>query len=461
MDAKRGGSIPFFNKKVLRQAERILLNRYFWLFRIKLSCILVFVWLYDLTAILLVAKPHLVDRIWLLRHFDFQPSVLCMLFVLGLAVNFPYPGLLQLVTRWHCHNPIATKQRLVHLSGMVDLALLTGISFCCGRENALFSFNVFIFIIALGAFVYTYKTGFFLACYSSIAFGILSLGEHWGCISSLEPCIGLAIEDEVLCIIGYAILFFAVAFISTILTSPMRTRARELKKWGAVLERRLRAAQIQVVNALLTTLAAKDPYTMKHSRNVAFYASLIAKEIGLTHQDILQIKQACKLHDIGKVGISEKILNKPGPLEAQEWEIIKMHTIIGSEILSTVGFLEKVALMVKQEHERFDGRGYPEGLKGNEIILGAQIMSVADAFDVIASRRTYKESLCMDAALVEIEKNSGTQFNPAVVRVFKGVYEKYGRRIKKFISLSETTNTDPRDMAPVLVTQRMLKKLYG
>ncbi len=182
------------------------------------------------------------------------------------------------------------------------------------------------------------------------------------------------------------------------------------------------------LRALVKALEAKDPYTKEHSERVTEYALLLAQEMGLSPEEIESLRFAGHLHDVGKVGIADAILLKPGRLTPQEYEIIKQHPVIGAEIVGHISLLQEEARIIRYHHERFDGKGYPEGLKGEEIPLLARILAVADAYDAMTSRRPYRPSLSPERAYKEILRCSGTQFDPEVVKIFKYVWQVYLRR---------------------------------
>jgi len=175
---------------------------------------------------------------------------------------------------------------------------------------------------------------------------------------------------------------------------------------------------VDTINALIRAIDAKDHYTQDHSLKVSRIAEAIAKEMGLPVKKVETIQQACKLHDLGKIGIRDGILLKPGKLTDEEWEEIKRHPVLGAEIIKPLTFLSDVAVLIRQDHERWDGKGYPDGLKGEEIDIGARVIMVADTYDALLSGRSYKEPLSKQEAIERIRKNSGTQFDPKVVEAF-------------------------------------------
>ena len=163
---------------------------------------------------------------------------------------------------------------------------------------------------------------------------------------------------------------------------------------------------------------AKDPYTNGHSKRVAQYTKLIAEEMGFEGEELDRIYYIALLHDCGKIGVPDNILGKPGRLTDEEFEIIKSHTTRGSEILSHFKSLTDVDEGARYHHERYDGRGYPEGKKGEDIPLIARMIGVADSYDAMNSNRVYRKKLSKEDIINEIEKNKGTQFDPKIADVF-------------------------------------------
>jgi putative nucleotidyltransferase with HDIG domain len=181
----------------------------------------------------------------------------------------------------------------------------------------------------------------------------------------------------------------------------------------------LRSTYLRTIKALAQAIDARDHYTHSHSVNVAKYAVDLSREMGLSLKEIEAIREASELHDLGKIGISDTILTKPSSLNQEEWGAIKLHPQTGAQILEPLTFLSDVIELVRQHHEHYDGRGYPAGLKGEEILSGARIIHLADAYDSMISARSYRKTpLSKQEAIAEIERNSGTQFDPKVVEVF-------------------------------------------
>ncbi len=182
------------------------------------------------------------------------------------------------------------------------------------------------------------------------------------------------------------------------------------------------ALHLRTIEALALAIEAKDHTTHDHLQRVRIYAIEIGNELKLNDDELEALKAASLLHDIGKLAIPEHILNKPGRLTREEFEKMKIHPLVGAEILERVDFPYPVVPLVRAHHERFDGTGYPLGLKGEEIPMGARILSAVDSLDSLASDRQYRPALPLDEAMKVIEEGSGTEFDPRVVEVLKRRY---------------------------------------
>ena len=168
------------------------------------------------------------------------------------------------------------------------------------------------------------------------------------------------------------------------------------------------------VLALVRAVEVKDAYTRRHSEQVAHYAKSIAASLGLPPRLMERIRIAALLHDVGKIGVPDHILTKAGPLTDPEFQCIRLHPALGAEILGTIGFFKAEAVLVKHHHERWDGRGYPDGLYGDETPLGARVIAVADGIDAMLMERPYKKSYSVEKMLVELLRCAGTQFDPKI-----------------------------------------------
>jgi diguanylate cyclase (GGDEF)-like protein len=174
----------------------------------------------------------------------------------------------------------------------------------------------------------------------------------------------------------------------------------------------------QSKDVLLRALAERDPGLGEHTTDVATLAELVARRLGLAVEEVEQVRHAAELHDIGKVAIPDAILHKPGPLDDDEWAFVRRHTLIGERIIAAAPSLGSVATLVRASHERFDGAGYPDGMIGKEIPLGARIVAVCDAFDAMVTDRSYRSAMPAEAALDELRRCAGAQFDPIVVEAF-------------------------------------------
>lgn len=189
---------------------------------------------------------------------------------------------------------------------------------------------------------------------------------------------------------------------------------KELKETNDKLEK----AYLETIETLRFTVEAKDTYTRGHSDRVSEYSVLLGKHLGLSDDDIHLLRVGGLFHDIGKIGVPDSILLKTSKLTDDEYSEIKNHPKIGAQILSNATIFEKAIPIVKHHHERYDGFGYPEKLSGENISYLARIAAVADSFDAMTSRRTYRDSMPMDIVKGEIEKNKGTQFDPNIADKF-------------------------------------------
>ena len=174
---------------------------------------------------------------------------------------------------------------------------------------------------------------------------------------------------------------------------------------------------LQVVSALATAIDAKDTYTNGHSSRVAEYSKMIAERAGYSNAEQNEIYMMGLLHDVGKIGVPDEVINKPDRLTDEEFELIKKHPVIGSRILERIKERPKLATGARWHHERFGGGGYPEGISGDEIPEEARIIAVADAYDAMTSRRSYRDEMPQDKVRSEIEKGIGTQFDPKFARL--------------------------------------------
>ena len=249
---------------------------------------------------------------------------------------------------------------------------------------------------------------------SSIALPLRSNGKTFGCLTIY------AVEEEVFTPETASLL---EEMAGDLAFGIMALRLREAHREH---EQRLQKNMLQTVKAIAGIVEVRDPYTSGHQVRVAELACEIARQMGLTADEQQAINLAGLVHDLGKVSIPAEILSKPGRLNEIEYGLIKIHPQVGYDILKGVDFSWPIAQMVWQHHERLDGSGYPHGLKGEEILLGARILSVADIVEAMSSHRPYRPGLGMEAALEEIERGRGMHYDAQVVDACIALFKEHG-----------------------------------
>jgi HD-GYP domain-containing protein (c-di-GMP phosphodiesterase class II) len=237
----------------------------------------------------------------------------------------------------------------------------------------------------------------------------------------------LALASQALGVFGLVVftLPLAVAWYSFKLymakSSEVRLRNDELQSVNETLRHtndQLEESHLSVIGALIGALEAKENRTTRSAAKTMSYSVAVARVLGCNEDDVAQIKLGALFHDIGTIGVPEQLLRKPGQLDDDEWVEVRAHTTIGANLLSNVPMLERIRPIVLGHHERYDGTGYPNGLRAEQIPLAAQIIAVADAYQAMTSERPYRGALTRKAALRELRANSGTQFNPVIVEAF-------------------------------------------
>jgi putative nucleotidyltransferase with HDIG domain len=209
---------------------------------------------------------------------------------------------------------------------------------------------------------------------------------------------------------------------------PENSPLEEVNRLAAVLNAAARSvlnsqadldgAYLEFVETMAQALDARDPYTAGHSLRVAEFSHTLARAMGLPEEDAEMIRVAAQLHDIGKIGIPDAVLQKPGLLTPEEYGLIKLHPQIGRKILEKVGRFEGLLSVVELHHENHDGSGYPYGLAGQAVPIDARIVHVADSFDAMTTTRSYRPALSLRSAIHEIERNAGSQFDPVAAKAF-------------------------------------------
>jgi putative nucleotidyltransferase with HDIG domain len=187
---------------------------------------------------------------------------------------------------------------------------------------------------------------------------------------------------------------------------------------NARLYQKIQDSYFEIVKALAQAIEAKDPYTHGHSARVMEYAVLIAQKLGLPEEEIESLRYAAILHDIGKIGVRGIVLNNPNGLTGEEYDEIKKHPVVGEGIIQPIELLQPIRPFIKHHHEWYNGKGYPDGLSGENIPLGARILAVADAYDAMKSDRPYRKALTEETAIQELKRGNGTQFDSKIVEIF-------------------------------------------
>ena len=204
------------------------------------------------------------------------------------------------------------------------------------------------------------------------------------------------------------------------------------------------ALHLRTIEALALAIEAKDHTTHKHLQRVRVYAVEIAKELGLSEEETEALRAAALLHDVGKLAVPEHIINKPGRLTREEFDKMKVHPIVGAEILERVAFPYPVAPIVRSHHERWDGSGYPDGLRGEQIPIGARVLAAVDTLDALASHRQYRNALPLDAAMEKVASMAGTLFDPKIVEILKRRYLELDRMAQSQPVTAEETSLSVR-----------------
>lgn len=216
--------------------------------------------------------------------------------------------------------------------------------------------------------------------------------------------------------------------------------------------REIRSTYRQTLEALGAALDTRDLETQSHSRRVAGYTVTLAFKMGLPRSQIIEIERGALLHDIGKIGVPDAIFLKPGPLNDEEWKIMRSHVDLGYRMVRNIEFLKEASLVIYGHHERYNGTGYPRGLKAEDIPIGARIFSVADTLDAMTSDRVYRRRLDFEAVRLEVVKYSGTQFDPKVVGAFLQIPQEMWGAIRDRAEAGESL-AEANDM-PELVSRQ-------
>jgi HD-GYP domain-containing protein (c-di-GMP phosphodiesterase class II) len=218
---------------------------------------------------------------------------------------------------------------------------------------------------------------------------------------------------------------------------------------GVYLRNEINTVYMELLLSLVNSIDLKDRYTKYHSERVTIYSYFIGKELKLSHDKLVTLFYAALLHDIGKIGVPDKVLNKSGKLNNEEFSEIKKHPVIGADMISNVEFLKEASKVLRYHHEHFDGTGYPDGLKGDEIPYLSRIIAVADAFDAMTSTRSYRKAMTIEKAISIIEKESGKQFDAEISKVFVTFVQTHRKIIEETIK-----NPDAMKIFNEIIKQR-------
>jgi response regulator RpfG family c-di-GMP phosphodiesterase len=232
------------------------------------------------------------------------------------------------------------------------------------------------------------------------------------------------------------------------LSSEVRRHNEHLRELNAHLEEIVRQRSQSLLEGLIAALDCRDAETQWHSRRVSLYAGRLAAQLGVPEPERTVIEHGALLHDLGKIGVRDEVLLKPGCLSPAEWDEMKRHPELGWALLQRAEHLRAAAVIVLQHQEQWNGGGYPAGLRGEAIVLGARVFHVVDALDAITSDRPYRKARSFAAARGEIERCRGTQFDPAVVDAFLSVPEEDWERIRVDVETVAVLSSDLDDPAP-------------
>jgi putative nucleotidyltransferase with HDIG domain len=215
------------------------------------------------------------------------------------------------------------------------------------------------------------------------------------------------------------------------LTAEVQRQNDQLRRNTSRLEETVRERTDGLFEGLIAALDFRDTETQWHSRRVSLYARRLAQQVGVSEEDLTIVERGALLHDIGKIGVPDGILRKPGPLSSEEWVQMKRHPELGWRLLNRVEYLRSASVVVLQHHEKWDGTGYPTRLTGKDIVIGARIFHIVDTVDAITTDRPYRRARGFDAAAAEIVRCSGTQFDPSVVEAFLAVPSQEWEQIRQ------------------------------
>ncbi|MCR5675281.1 MAG: HD domain-containing protein [Lachnospiraceae bacterium] len=304
-------------------------------------------------------------------------------------------------------NPEATILRYYQITGFLIMYV-----FCLSTAN---THQVYTYILPILFLLILYHDPALIirVAVTTLVINLIAIGK-WFLVD------GVTVEDtwDIEIQTGILILCFIACWMAARIYSEVHDQnSRSIEKLDEK-TKQIQRMTFQTIETIANTIDAKDEYTKGHSRRVSDYSAEIAREMGMTDEEVERIRYIALLHDIGKIGVPDAVLNKPGRLNEAEYELMKKHTTIGGEILKDVGMMPELDVGAKYHHERYDGKGYPNGLKGDEIPLVARIICMADSYDAMTSNRIYRKHLNHLIVVEEIRRCRGTQFDPEVTDAF-------------------------------------------
>ena len=356
------------------------------------------------------------------------------------------------------HDSDPKKKRILYIINLVPLAAnfillfvnnFTGIFFYFNEEFVYSHGPAYLFVNVL-AIVYTIESAVifiikrkkfnFRQILSTILFYVLFFGSF---LIQLFVFPDILLSDFGVAI-GSFIVFFSietpdyVKLMATLqelndLKASLEIQVKDRTNELATEKESYEKLTLETLSSLARVIDAKDHYTVGHSFRVAAYAKAMAIELGFSNEKVEQIYFAGLIHDVGKIGISESILTKPGKLNDQEFEVIKSHSALGGDILNGIYEFPIFAYVARHHHERFDGTGYPDKLNDENIPYEARIIAICDSFDAMTSDRSYRKALSDKTAIKELIDGKGTQFDPELVEVFLSLYKRYGDSIRNHV----------------------------
>lgn len=280
-----------------------------------------------------------------------------------------------------------------------------------------------------------------LSSSSGALIGVAEVSKDWS--AQRAKIVSISLTIMLITAIGMLLLFFGLRHI---FLRSSRVIERQKSELGHMLDRVHRTYD-ESLQALSSALDSRDNETQGHSLRVTAYAWLLARQMGVEGQELEMLYRGALLHDVGKIGIPDAILRKEGPLDEMEWAIMRTHVNMGVRMLAHIDFLGPALDVVRCHHERWDGLGYPEGLRGEEIPLSARIFAVCDTYDAITSDRPYRASKSHETAIAELRKFAGSQFCPDVVAAFMTIPSSTLQRVRD-LSQQEGNNFSLEDLMP-------------